>query len=457
MRYSARLRLLNHAPRLIRRHLHTTLFALLCSLAAQISSAASVTAGQDTMDGIANDFVKAGLRFQNHDPLPYVYIGPPAWRTEARTDTTTLDAQLEYLAGLSARITALPDTTDPLEARRRRDLLARIQALVTRGEIIAGTVPASFDEETQLLFGVVAPEYDEAHFRQLTAELDSIIPGDGPLGARISAFRKQFVIPPEKLELVIGRAMQECREKTLAHIDLPPNESVTLNITDDMPWVGFTEFRGNSQSTVHLNSSVPVHIERAIELGCHEGYPGHHVHASLIEQSVVKERGWNEYSYIALVGPSAVIAEGAASYAMEVAFSREERVQFERDVLLPLANIDGTELDTYYHFVDLIGELNYARNEAARQYLYRGLPRDDAMRWLMEFGLETEGTAATRLNVIDAQRSYVITYNYGREIVASYIESKPGQSADAVWQSFIEIFTSPLSPIDLLAGDSSPQ
>jgi hypothetical protein len=142
---------------------------------------------------------------------------------------------------------------------------------------------------------------------------------------------------------------------------------------------------------------------------------------------------------------------------MEVAFSREERVQFERDVLLPLANIDGTELDTYYHFVDLIGELNYARNEAARQYLYRGLPRDDAMRWLMEFGLETEGTAATRLNVIDAQRSYVITYNYGREIVASYIESKPGQSADAVWQSFIEIFTFPLSPIDLLAGDSSPQ
>ena len=44
-------------------------------------------------------------------------------RTEARADTTTLDAQLEYLAGLRARITAVPDTTAPLEARRRRNVI----------------------------------------------------------------------------------------------------------------------------------------------------------------------------------------------------------------------------------------------------------------------------------------------------------------------------------------------
>ena len=403
----------------------------------------------DSIDAIAKAFVQTGLRFQNHDPLPFVYIGPAAWQASARADDVALDDVLARLDSLQARLNALPAALEAGAQRRRRDLSARLLALRTRGDILIGQYPRSFDEETQRLFGVTAPEYDESHFRNLVAELDGIIPGEGALVDRVATFREQFVIPPEKLEAVIGRAMRECRARTLAHLDLPANESVTLNLTGGIPWVGFTEYKGDSQSIVHINRDVPVHIERAIELGCHEGYPGHHVHATLVEQELVKNRGWTEYTYIPLVGPLAVIAEGAASFAMDLAFSREERIAFERDALLPLAGMKGDQLGTYYHYIDLVEQLNFARNEVARKYLYAGMPRDEALRWLMEFGLETPGTAATRLNVIDAQRSYVVTYNFGRKLIADYLETSVAEETAESWQMFFDILTTPLSPADL--------
>jgi putative hemolysin len=413
----------------------------------------------DSMDRIALDFVAAGLRFQNHDPLPYVYIGEAAAQEIARSDDASLDAVLEQLEALQHRIHALPAALEPQRVRRQRDLNDRLTALLTRGEILQGQYPSSFDAETRQLFGVVAPTFDEAHFRSLVRELDGIIPGDGALVDRVAAFREQFVIPPQRLEQVIGRAMDECRARTRKHIALPAEENVTLNITRDMPWVGFTEYRGDSQSIVHLNGDVPVHIERAIELGCHEGYPGHHVHATLVEQELVKRRGWQEYTYIPMVGPLAVIAEGAASYAMDLAFSREERMAFERSELLPLARLDDTQLDTYYHYIDLIDQLNYARNEVARKYLYGGMSRDAALQWLMEFGLETAGTAATRLNVIDAQRSYVVTYNHGKQLLGEYVQRNAAASGDAAWGVYKAILTTPLSPADLTVASAptSPQ
>jgi hypothetical protein len=153
-----------------------------------------------SMDAIADDFVHVGLRFQNHDPLPYVFLGPKDWQESARGDELALDDVLVELGALQNRIDALPAAADAQAERRRRDLSARITALTTRGRILQGDFPASFDEETQQLFGVTAPHYDEAHFRRLVEELDDIIPGEGSLVERVAAFREQFVIPRDKLE-----------------------------------------------------------------------------------------------------------------------------------------------------------------------------------------------------------------------------------------------------------------
>lgn len=420
----------------------TLLFAL---------SALQIDASERTsIDALAKEYVLLALKLQNHDSLQHLYTGPESWQQRAEESEATLQEIQSSLSALGERVAALPETSDKAEQRRKVDLLARITAIVTRAKILEGNYPVSFNDETKRLFGLVVPQRSEADFLALVEELDRLIPGEGELDLRMEEFRAQFVIPPDRLEAVIGAGIAECRNRTLTQISLPDNESVSINITSDKPWVGFTEYVGDSRSIIHINRDIPIHIERAIELGCHEAYPGHHVHATLVENELIKNRGWIEFSFHALYGPMAVIAEGAANFGIDLVFSREERIAFERSTLLPLAGLRDDQLELYYNYIDLIDALNYARNEVARHYLYGGMPRADAIQWLMKFGLETRGTASQRIDFIDALRSYVINYNYGKDLVAGYIKSRAGGDRDARWQVFREILTTPLSPRDMV-------
>ena len=145
-----------------------------------------------------------------------------------------------------------------------------------------------------------------------------------------------------------------------------------------------------------------------------------------------------------------MITEGAASYAEDLAFSREERMQFNSEVLMPLAGLDASNLALYANYTDLVGELNYARNTVASAYLYEGLGREEAIEWLMEYGLETRGTASQRLDFIDVQRAYVLTYNYGKQLVAEHIGETLTEDPDQAWEKFVDILLTPLGPQDLL-------
>lgn len=406
--------------------------------------------GADPMAPLAEEFVHLGLLLHNHDKLEYLYFGPEEWRSAAKEKPVSLPEIQRGLSSLSERITALPVPTEPMERQRREALLARIGTMIVRADILQGKLPASFDEETRLLFGVQVPHHDEDHFRALAAELDKLIPGEGDLAARVQRFRDQFVIPPDKIEATINAAVKECRRRTKAQLTLPENESISLNMTTGKHWVGFAEFQGNSHTVIHINRDVPIHVERVLQLGCHEGYPGHHVHATLMEAELVKKRGWIEYSFAPLHGPLAVIAEGAANYGVDLAFSREERIKFEKSVILPLAGLNSDQLELYYRYFDLLDGLNFARNEVARQYLYGGLPKDKAIQWLMDFGLESRGTASQRLDFIDAMRTYVINYNYGKTLVRDYVEGQGGADREARWKVFNEVISTPIAPADML-------
>ncbi len=433
----------------------TRLLILANSLVLPLASAHAVSEAvpasdvSDSMDAIVHDFLINGLVHFHHDSSTHLHIGDAALKAEADQRTDDLATVVANMVTLRQRLAELPPSTNEQEQRRRRDLNARMIAFETRGSILLGNLPANFDEETRLLFGVVAPINTEAHFESLTRELDGLIPGDGPLSERLEIFRDQFVIPPEKLEEVMGTAMAECRRRTKEHFTLPADEKVTLHIAHNQPFVGFTYYRGNSHSEIHLNADVPVHIERAIELGCHEGYPGHHVHATLLEQEIIKSRGWREYSLISLFGGTAVVAEGAASHAIDLAFTESERMAFERKILLPMAGLSDENLDTYYRYISLIEALNFARNEAARKFLYEGVSREDAIQWLMDYGLETRGTASQRLDFIEAWRSYVVTYNIGRVLVREYLDATAGDDRNSHWEVFRDILMMPMMPMDL--------
>lgn len=413
------------------------------------SSESTDNPATDSIDAIARDFIANGLGLYQHDATTHLYIGPPELKAAADARNASLATVRQTFAQLQRRLASL-SSIDADTDRRIRNLQDRIVALDTRARLVGGATLPSFDEETRLVFGIEAPQQDEAHFQALIDELDTLVGGEGPLAERIEAWREQFVIPPDKLETVIGTAMAECRRRTLEHLELPDNERVSLHIATNQPWVGFTFYRGDGHSEIHLNADVPVHIERAIELGCHEGYPGHHVHATLLEAHLIKEKGWIEHSLITLAGPLAVTAEGAASHTVDMVFTQPESLAFERDVLMPLAGLSSDELERYYRYIELVEALNYARNEAARKFLYQGVSREDAIGWLMTYGLETRGTASQRLDFIAALRGYVVTYNEGRRLVREHIERVAGDDREAQWQAFREVILRPILPREMM-------
>jgi hypothetical protein len=309
----------------------------------------------------------------------------------------------------------------------------------------------SFDEESRALYDAVAPTRTEAEFAAVLAEIGKALPGEGPLIARYEDYKKQFIIPKDRLDRVFSEAIRACRSRTLQHVELPPGETFTVEYVTNKSWSGYNWYQGGGQSLIQVNTDLPIYIDRAIDLACHEGYPGHHVYNALLEAHLVKQRGWLEFTVYPLFSPQSLIAEGSANYGIEVAFTPAERVQFERDTLFPLAGLDPAKAAPYYAIQALVDKLSYAGNEAARRYLNGAITAAQAADWLTEYAMMPKPRAEQRVRFFDQYRSYVINYNLGKDLVAAYMQKRGGTAANPAkrWEEFERLLASPRLPSDL--------
>jgi hypothetical protein len=198
-----------------------------------------------------------------------------------------------------------------------------------------------------------------------------------------------------------------------------------------------------------VNIDLPIYIDRALDLACHEGYPGHHVYNALLENRLVRQRGWVEYSVYPLFSPISFIAEGSANYGVDLSFPGQERIRFERERLFPLAGLDPARAEEYYRVMALTDELAYAGNEAARRYLDGKIDAGAAAEWLTRYAMYSPARAQQRVRFIDQYRSYVINYNLGKDLVRQYVERTGGTDQERRWQLFTALLSSPRLPSDL--------
>jgi hypothetical protein len=311
----------------------------------------------------------------------------------------------------------------------------------------------TFDEESRGLYDAVAPTLAESHFAALLADLDRRFPGDGPLVDRYDAFRRQFVIPRDRLDQVFTAAITSCRERTTAHIQLPPEERFRVEYVTGKSWSAYNWYQGGFRSVIQVNTDLPIYVERAIDLACHEGYPGHHVYNVLLEKHLVRDRGWVEFSVYPLFSPQSLIAEGTANFGIDVAFPGRERLTFERDTLYPLAGLDRSKAEAYFEAAQLVEKLAYAGNEAARRYLNGTFSAPQAVAWLEKYALMTRPRAEQRVRFFDQYRSYVINYNLGKDLVRGFIERRGGTADRPAkhWEEFAALLSSPRLPSGLAA------
>ena len=419
------------------------IIALLCALVLTACGPAA-----PDMDDLAREYLYLELSMGLHDSGHVdAYFGPAELKAAAEETALSLDQILAASADLAERLAAIDTGDDEMFGMRIAGLIARLQALDTRIAINKGEF-LSFDDESMALFGSAAPDNDAAHFDTILQELDALLPGDAPLSKRVEDFNNQFVIPLDRLPDVFEAAMAECRKRTLEHIDLPAGESFTIEYVNDKPWSGYNWYQGNSISLIQVNTDFPIYISRAVDLGCHEGYPGHHTFNALLEENLVNDAGWLEFSLYPLFSPQSLIAEGSGNYGIDLAFPGAERADFEKAVLFPLAGLDAETADRYYEVAALTGQLNFAGNEAARDYLNGEITREQAAEWLQTYGMMREDKSLQRTRFIDTYRSYVINYNHGKAMVADYIE-RDGADIDERWARFEAMLSSPMLPADL--------
>jgi hypothetical protein len=308
-----------------------------------------------------------------------------------------------------------------------------------------------FDAESRELYDAVAPTFDESHFAQALDKLEKLVSGSGALADRVEALRQRVAIPRDKLDAVFKAAIAECRARTIAHLQLPAGEEFRLEYVTGKPWSGYNWYQGNFHSLIQINTELPIFIDRAIDLACHEGYPGHHVYNVLLEKHLVSDRGWREFTVYPLFSPQSLIAEGTANFGIEVAFPGTERVEFERDRLYPLAGLDRGLALKYHDVLDALDQLSYAGNEAARRYLNGKISKDEAASWLVKYTLTSRARAEQRVRFFDTYRSYVINYNYGKDLVKRYVEAQGGTTSrpDVRWSVFGDLISSPRLPSGL--------
>ncbi|MDX1461038.1 MAG: hypothetical protein R3348_08280, partial [Xanthomonadales bacterium] len=312
----------------------------------------------------------------------------------------------------------------------------------------------SFDEEARALYDVTPPTHGEEHFQALLAELESAVGGarSRPLAQRVEVMRRRFVIPPARLDTVFRAAIAACRERTARHLTLPEGESFTIEYVTDKPWSGYNWYQGGYASLIQVNTDLPIYIDRAIDLACHEGYPGHHTYNALLEAELVEKRGWVEFSIYPLYSPQSLIAEGSANYGIQMAFPERKRLEFERDVLMPIAGLPADKAEQYWELRQLLKKLTYAEVEAARRYIgdddVEKFTREQAEAFLVRYSLSSPDRAAQRVRFFDAYGGYIINYNHGRDMVADYV-SRNAESDEQRWNVFSELLGSPKLPADL--------
>jgi hypothetical protein len=436
------------------------------------------------MDSIAEGYVKLVLNVGLYDS-DYVdaYYGPEDWLPSnvEKQDTFPYHYLKTKVIKLIKSIGEIDrDKLIGLEKQRHKSLVKQLKSVQAKIEILNGK-QYSFDEELELLYDAVAPIYNEGYYQEMISKLENLVPGTGNLSERLNSYLEEFVIPHERLDTVFSVAIAECRKRTLAHIELPENEKFIFEYVTDKTWRLYNWYKGNSFSVIQINTDLPIPIYRAILGGAHEGYPGHHVYSTIVEKYLVKEKGWKEYSILPLFIPRMIIIEGLAIFAQELVMPLNERISFEREVLFPLAGLDIDKIEKYYQIRKIQLELDYAvyevaRNyldgkfteeeavswlmkygllsvyEVARNYLDGKFTEEEAVSWLMKYGLLSPELAYKKLNFIRQYRSYVMNYILGYNIVKNYIESNGGTSdnIEMRWKLYINLLTSPLTPSDLI-------
>src|SRR4051794_41903779 len=109
----------------------------------------------------------------------------------------------------------------------------------------------------------------------------------------------------------MASALDACRAATRAEVALPADEQAVLEFVHDKPWAAFSRYLGAGRSVIAINRDFGFTADQALQVACHEGYPGHHTRNTLLTVAERSDR-WPERLVQLARSPGTYPSEGGA-------------------------------------------------------------------------------------------------------------------------------------------------
>ncbi len=383
---------------------------------------------EQALQNYAEEYVEIAMALDTlHNGEVDIYFGPKALDNREKISNKTLEQLIQDSEQLITAIVSL-ELESPLA--RQASLENKVVALKAVMESLQEDSTLSYAEQANNLFGIDLSDIDSIDVNAYREELEEMLPGSGAIAYRLAQFRNQYIVPADKREAVVARALEECESLAQAHWSFPENEMMTVEWTQDIaePW---HEFKGNAQSLLRMNPMGMGYLSSAIDVACHEGYAGHHAQYVFVEQANGKNP-LPEDTLVLLRSPESSLREGAANYAVGLAFPTQQRIQFEQEVLAPIAGLQRLDFVKYNRVRELLDEISLATVAILRDYNDRTIPPASAT-----FRLEREALVSSPNQLLafsDRFGAYAAAYTIAKVRIAAYVERQVEETGRSPWQ-----------------------
>lgn len=374
---------------------------------------------QPQLDTFSREYLRLVLEIHKHiDGYIDAYYGPESLRVEVNTGPPKNPAELLSI------VRTLQGTIPPGDSSREAYLSAVLRAIETTVRMLAGEAFEYLDE-VHRVYDIRPTLVDESIFRQAHQELEPVLPqaGSENLADRLATWRRGFEVTGNAIMPLLEMARVETRRRTLEQLDLPVDESIELRLTSNQPWGAYNWYLGNSRSLIEFNTDIPIMVSGLIGTMAHEGYPGHHTEHSLKELLLYRQHGFAEHAATLLHSPSAVIAEGIATKALEMIFPDGTNYEWNEAVMFPAAGIhvDSDLARQIRQLSEAIKPLQSVTSNAAILYHTGELSPPQTIDYIRTYGLVTQERAEKSFSFLSHPlfRSYIFTYSIGYDLISN--------------------------------------
>lgn len=384
-------------------------------------------------------YVRLGLAFDRLERgFVDAWTGPAAVRAEVESGPQPLADDLARRA--RELLAELPSAG--LTADREAWFRGQLTGLECSGRVMAGE-QVGFLDQVEAYFQVRPELGDEAVYADAHAELDRLLPGDGALLERYTAYRDAQSVPVDRLPQAVREVSTLLRDQARRAFPLPEAEVVEYEVVHDKPWAGFNYYLGGFRSRVAINADLPVGLGSLPALVAHESYPGHHTERC---RKQVAHGNRPEYDIWLVNTPENLLAEGLADLGL-VGLDLADWGPVVTELYADLGVAYDGELGM--RVARAAAALGGVRQDVAILLHDRGATSEQAEQHLARWALQSPARAAKTVRFLTDPlwRAYISTYVEGERLLRAWLDARPAGSA--VGERFSRLLDEQLVPAAL--------